>query len=67
MTNDYRHHEDVKVIYKQRPQHIKRVFADGKTKYGLRNTYFRKKKSPPWVESSLCVHEFKKFALHHYV
>ena len=47
MTNDYRHHEDVKVIYKQRPQHIKRVFADGKTKYGLRNTYFRKKKSPP--------------------
>ena len=44
MMNDYRHHEDVKVIYKQRPQHIKRVFADGKTKYGLRNTYFRTKK-----------------------
>ena len=43
MTNDYRHHLDVKEIYRQRPQHIERVFADGKMKYGLRNTYFRTK------------------------
>ena len=43
MINDYRHREDVKEIYKQRPQHIERVFADGKTKYGLRKTYFRGK------------------------
>ena len=43
MVNDYRHHEDVKEIYRQRPQHIERVFADGKTKYGLRKTYFRGK------------------------
>lgn len=28
MTNDYRHHNDVKEIYKQRPQHIERIFAD---------------------------------------
>ena len=41
MANEYRHHLDVKEIYKQRPQHIERVFADGKTKYGLRSTYFR--------------------------
>ena len=45
MTNDYKHLYDIKAIYKQRPQHIKRVFADGKTKYGLRNKYFRTKKS----------------------
>ena len=41
MANDYRHHKDVKEIYKQRPQHIERVFADGKMKYGLTKTYFR--------------------------
>ena len=44
MTDDYRHHNDVKEVYKQRPQHIEIVFADGKMKYGLRNTYFRTKK-----------------------
>ena len=41
--HDYRHHSDVKEIYKQRPQHIEKVFADGKMKYGLRYTYFRTK------------------------
>ena len=41
MVNDYRHHQDVREIYKQRPQHIERVFADGKMKYGLTKTYFR--------------------------
>lgn len=30
MANDYRHQLDVKEIYRQRPQHIERVFADGK-------------------------------------
>lgn len=43
MTYEYRHHDDVKEIYRQSPQHIERVFADGKMKYGLRNTYFRTK------------------------
>ena len=43
MTNDYRHHLDVKEVYKERPQHIERVFADGKMKYGLRNTLEQKK------------------------
>jgi len=43
MVKDYRHHLDVKEIYKQRPQHIERVFADGKMKYGLTKTYFRSK------------------------
>ena len=41
MGNDYRHHQDVREIYKQRPQHIERVFADGKMKYGLTKTYFK--------------------------
>ena len=67
MVNDYRHHEDVKEIYKQRPQHIERVFADGKTKYGLRNTYFRSKERVHRELTLLyaCMN-LKKFALHHY-
>ena len=68
MTNDYRHHEDVKEIYKQRPQHIERVFADGKMKYGLRNTYFRTKERVHRELTLLyaCMN-LKKFALHHSV
>lgn len=67
MTNDYRHQEDVKEIYKQRPQHIERVFADGKTKYGLRKTYFRTKERVHRELTLLyaCMN-LKKFALHHY-
>ena len=67
MANDYRHHEDVKEIYKQRPQHIERVFADGKTKYGLRKTYFRTKERVHRELTLLyaCMN-LKKFALHHY-
>ena len=67
MTNDYRHHSDVKDIYKQRPQHIERVFADGKMKYGLRYTYFRTKKRIHRELTLLyaCIN-LKKFALHHY-
>lgn len=67
MVNDYRHHEDVKNIYKQRPQHIERVFADGKTKYGLRKTYFRTKERVHRELTLLyaCMN-LKKFALHHY-
>lgn len=67
MVNDYRHHEDVKEIYKQRPQHIERVFADGKTKYGLRETYFKTKERVHRELTLLyaCMN-LKKFALHHY-
>ena len=67
MVNDYRHHNDVKEIYKQRPQHIERVFADGKTKYGLRKTYFRTKERVHRELTLLyaCMN-LKKFALHHY-
>ena len=67
MANDYRHHEDVKEIYKQRPQHIERVFADGKTKYGLRKTYFKGKERVHRELTLLyaCMN-LKKFALHHY-
>lgn len=68
MVNDYRHHLDVKEIYKQRPQHIERIFADGKMKYGLRNTYFRTKERVHRELTLLyaCMN-LKKFALHHYV
>ena len=68
MAEDYRHHEDVKKIYKQRPQHIERVFADGKMKYGLRKTYFRTKERVHRELTLLyaCMN-LKKFALHHYV
>ena len=68
MTNDYRHHSDVKDIYKQRPQHIERVFADGKMKYGLRYTYFRTKERVHRELTLLyaCMN-LKKFSLHHYV
>ena len=67
MTNDYRHQEDVKEIYKQRPQHIERIFADGKTKYGLRKTYFKSKERVHRELTLLyaCMN-LKKFALHHY-
>ena len=68
MTNDYRHHNDVKEIYKQRPAHIERIFADGKMKYGLGKTYFRSKERVGRELTLLyaCMN-LKKFALHHYV
>lgn len=68
MANDYRHHTDVKEIYKQRPQHIERVFADGKMKYGLTKTYFRTREKVHRELTLLyaCMN-LKKFALHHYV
>ena len=67
MAEEYRHHLDVKEIYKQRPSHIERVFADGKTKYGLRSTYFRTKERVHRELTLLyaCMN-LKKFALHHY-
>ena len=67
MANEYRHHQDVKEIYKQRPQHIERVFADGKMKYGLTKTYFRTKEKVQRELTLLyaCMN-LKKFALHHY-
>ena len=67
IVNDYRHHEDVIEINKERPQHIERVFADGKTKYGLRKTYFRTKERVHRELTLLyaCMN-LKKFALHHY-
>ena len=67
MANDYRHHQDVKDIYKQRPQHIERVFADGKTKYGLLKTYFRTREKVHRELTLLyaCMN-LKKFALHQY-
>lgn len=67
MANDYRHHQDVKDIYKQRPQHIERVFADGKTKYGLMKTYFRSREKVHRELTLLyaCMN-LKKFAIHQY-
>ena len=68
MTEEYRHHLDVKEIYRQRPQHIERVFADGKMKYGLRSTYFRTKERV-YRELTLfyaCMN-LKKFDLHQYI
>ena len=66
MAKDYRHHEDVKEIYRQRPAHIERVFADGKMKYGLTKTYFRGKKRVHRELTLLyaCMN-LKKFAFHH--
>ena len=68
MANDYRHHEDVKKVYKERPSHIERVFADGKMKFGLSKTYFRSKEKVHRELTLLyaCMN-LKKFALHHYV
>ena len=68
MANDYRYLEDVKEIYKQRPSHIERVFADGKMKYGLTKTYFRRKENVHRELTLLyaCMN-LKKFASHHYV
>ena len=67
MANEYRHYIDVQEKYKQRPQHIERVFADGKMKYGLRSTYFRTKERVHRELTLLyaCMN-LKKFALHHY-
>ena len=65
MVNEYRHHLDVKEIYKQRSQHIERVFADGKMKHGLRKTYFRTKERVHRELTLLyaCMN-LKKFAFH---
>ena len=67
MVNDYRYRDDVKEIYRQRPQHIERVFADGKMKFGLRKTYFKGKQRVHRELTLLyaCMN-LKKFALHHY-
>ncbi len=67
MVNDYRHRDDVKEIYRQTPQHIERVFADGKMKFGLRKTYFKGKQRVHRELTLLyaCMN-LKKFALHHY-
>lgn len=66
MAKDYRYDLDVKEIYKQRPAHIERVFADGKMKYGLTKTYFRSKKKVHRELTLLyaCMN-LKKFAYHH--
>ena len=66
MALDYRHHNDVKEIYKQRPAHIERIFADGKMKFGLTKTYFRSKEKVHRELTLLyaCMN-LKKFALHH--
>lgn len=66
MANDYRHRTDVKEIYKKRPQHIERVFADGKMKYGLNKTYYRTKERVHRELTLLyaCMN-LKKFSLHH--
>ena len=67
MVEEYRHQDDVKEEYRQRPQHIERVFADGKMKYGLKKTYFRTKERVHRELTLLyaCMN-LKKFALHHY-
>ena len=66
MAKDYRHHLDVQEIYKSRPSHIERVFADGKMKYGLTKTYFRSKERVHRELTLLyaCMN-LKKFAYHH--
>ena len=66
MAKDYRHHLDVQEIYRQRPQHIERVFADGKMKFGLTKTYFRgKEKVHRELTLLYACMNLKKFALHH--
>ena len=45
MTNDYGHHNDVKEIYRQRSQHVERIFADKKMRNGLKYAYFRAKEN----------------------
>ena len=66
MAKDYRHHLDVQEIYRQRPQHIERVFADGKMKFGLTKTYFRgKNKVHRELTLLYACMNLKKFALHH--
>ena len=66
MALEYRHDLDVKEIYRQRPSHIERVFADGKMKYGLTKTYFRSKERVHRELTLLyaCMN-LKKFAFHH--
>lgn len=65
---DYRHHNDVKEIYRQRPSHIERVFVDGKMKFGLTKTYFRSKKKVHQELTLLyaCMN-LKKVAYHHHI
>ena len=66
-TDSYLSQPLVKEIYKQRPQHIERVFADGKMKYGLTKTYFRTREKVHRELTLLyaCMN-LNKFALHHY-
>ena len=39
MVNDYRHYDDVKKMYKQRPQHIERVFVNEKKEWIKKKTF----------------------------
>lgn len=66
MAQEYRYCLDVREIYKLRPSHIERIFADGKMKFGLTKTYFRSKKKVHRELTLLyaCMN-LKKFAYHH--
>ena len=59
----------INVVYytKDGIKHIERVFADGKTKYGLTKTYFKTREKVHRELTLLyaCMN-LKKFALHHY-
>lgn len=41
VVDEYRHELDVIEVYKTRPQHVERIFADAKMKHGLRYTLFK--------------------------
>jgi len=44
VMNDYRHSFDCKEVYQTRPEHVERIFADGKGKHGLSSTLFKGKR-----------------------
>lgn len=44
VMDDYRHSYDCKEVYKTRPEHVERIFADAKGKNGLRYTLFKGKR-----------------------
>ena len=65
VMDDYRHSFDCKEVYKTRPEHVERVFADAKGKNGLRYTLFKGKRR---VSSEMglifAAMNLKKYAMH---
>jgi transposase len=65
VMDDYRHSYDCREVYASRPEHVERIFADGKGKHGLRYTLFRgKRRVSSKIGLIFACTNLKKYATH---